>query len=158
MPQLVKGGKYVFGWAGLKKDGLIRMPDKAFEEYKFEMTEKIILMSGSKASGGFSINRLHGILGSKIGQQIIDSIGYLRESRSFKTQRSEIIEVGDRLICWTILDEKKIICLSNELIDSLGLKIGSKLLVVRGSGPGPAFIARGPIYEEALKHDDLPAY
>ncbi len=27
--------------------------------------------------------------------------------------------------------------------------------LVRGSGLGPAFIARGSIYQEALKHNDI---
>jgi hypothetical protein len=84
MPQLVKGGKYVYGWTTINTDGRIRMPDEAFDEKSF----------------------------------------------------------------WP----------SNELIDSFELQIGNKLLVGRGSGLGPAFMARGRIYDEALKHKNLHEY
>lgn len=155
MPQLVKGGKYVYGWTIIKKDGQIHIPDEAFNDYNFKIGENIILMSGSKTSGGFGINTPEAIQASKIGQHIIDTIGYLKESRSFTTHRLDIIRSGTRFISWTRCDEEKSFCLSNELIDLLGLKIGSKLLVVRGSGLGPGFIAKGPIFNEALKHKYL---
>jgi hypothetical protein len=158
MPQLVKGGKYVFGWTTINTDGRIRIPDEAFDEYNFKMCEKIILMSGSITSGGFSISRSDSLIASKIGQQIIDLLGYLKESDSFTAHRLKVIKSGTRLITWTILDDDKNFWLSNELIDSLGLQIGSKLLVGRGSGLGPAFIARGRIYDEALKHKNLHEY
>ncbi len=83
----------------------------------------------------------------KIGQQIINLPGYLKESHSVTAQRFRVIKSGDRLISWTIFDDKKNILLSNELIDSMGLKIGRKLLV-----------GRGRIFDEALKHKNLPEY
>jgi hypothetical protein len=155
MPQLVKGGKYVFGWTNVKMDGRIRMPDEAFDEYNFKMSEKIILMSGSKTSGGFIVSRPDGLIASEMGQQIINLLGYLKQSHAFTTHRLELIKSGSRLISWTILDDEKNIWLSQELIESLGLQTGSKLLVGRGSGLGPAFIAGGRIYDEALKHKNL---
>jgi hypothetical protein len=158
MPQLVKGGKYVYGWSVINVDGRIRIPDEAFYEYDFMMIEKIILMSGSKASGGLSISKPEAMGGSKMGPQIIDSAGYLKESRSFTTHKSEIIKSGGRLISWTVLDKGKNFYLSDELMDLLGLQTGSKLLVGRGSGRGPAFIAKGPIYEKAMKHKYLLVY
>ena len=36
----------------------------------------------------------------------------------------------------------------------VGVKPGVRLLAVRGSRYGLGFVARGPIYEEALKHSD----
>ncbi len=33
MPQLVKGGKYVYGWSKVSTKGKIAIPDKAKEEY-----------------------------------------------------------------------------------------------------------------------------
>lgn len=155
MPQLVKGGKYVFGWSVINVDGRIRIPDEAFNEYNFKMIEKIILMSGSKTSGGFSISKPEAMGASKMGQQIINSFGYLKESRSFTTHRLEIIKSGGRLICWTTWDKEKNFCVSDELMDLLDLQTGSKLLVGRGSGLGPAFIAKGRIYDEAMKHENL---
>lgn len=57
MPQLVKGGKYVFGWSKVNDEGKIVIPSKAFIEYHFKAGEKIILLSGSRTSGGFGLTK-----------------------------------------------------------------------------------------------------
>ena len=100
-------------------------------------------MSGSKTSGGFTINKPDTIEASKIGQHILDPSGYLRNPHSITTHRLEIIKSGSRVICWISWDHEKNFYLSDELIDLLGLRIGSKLSVGRGSGLGPAFISKG---------------
>jgi len=56
MPQLVKGGKYVFGWSKVNDEGKIVIPSKAFIEYHFKAGEKIILLSGSKTWGGIWVD------------------------------------------------------------------------------------------------------
>lgn len=150
MPQLVKGGKYVFGWTTIKDDLQIRIPDEAFDEYELIKTDKIILMSGSKASGGFGICAPDSVVKSKIGDHLIRLIGYIEKTDTFTTGNREIVKSGDRLICWTYLNKEKYFSLSDELISLLNLKTGDKLLVVRGSGIGPGFVARGIIYNEAL--------
>jgi len=45
MPQLVKGGKYIFGWSCVHPDGRIMSPPEAREEYCFEPGGKLIVMS-----------------------------------------------------------------------------------------------------------------
>ncbi len=40
----------------------------------------------------------------------------------------------------------------------VGVKPGDRLLAVRGSRYGLGFVARGPIYEEALKHTNLEIF
>ena len=155
MPQLVKGGKYIFGWTILNKDLSIRIPDETFYEYKFVNTDNIILMSGSKTSGGFSIITPISLIHSRLNQNILESMQYKIDSNSFASNKLDIIKFRHRLFCWTSIDEKKYFKISNGLIDLLDLKIGSKLLVGRGSGLGPAFIAKGTIYNEALNHKDI---
>jgi len=155
MPQLVKGGKYVFGWTVLNNDLSIRIPDEAFDEYKFIGTDKLIIISGSISSGGFSIITPDSIINSKLSNNIISLIGYKKEINSFTADRLEILKYGKRLISWASLDKKKYFELSNELINLLNIKLGCRLLVGRGSGIGPAFIAKGTIYNEALKHKDI---
>jgi len=90
-----------------------------------------------------------------LSNNIISLIGYKKEINSFTTDRLEIVKYGKRLISWTSLDKKNYFELSNELINLLNIKIGCRLLVGRGSGLGPAFIAKGTIYNEALKHKDI---
>ncbi len=40
MPQLVKGGKYIFGWTSINKDLRIRIPNEIYDEYKLIKTDK----------------------------------------------------------------------------------------------------------------------
>jgi hypothetical protein len=158
MPQLVKGGKYVFGWTVLRDDLRIRIPDETYEEYKFIKTDQLIIMSGSKSSGGFSICSPHTMSNYKLSNNIFGLIGYVKESDSFTRERLEMVKSGKRLISWTYLDKEKYFMLSKELVDSLDLETGCRLLVGRGSGMGPAFISKGIIFNEALKHRDLLEY
>jgi hypothetical protein len=155
MPQLVKGGKYVFGWTRINKDFKIRIPDETYDEYNFTETDKLIILSGSKSSGGFSIITPNSIINSKLSINITRLIGYKKESNSFTTNKLGIIKHGERIISWTAIEGEKYFRLSIELMTSLNINIEDKLLVGRGSGLGPAFIGKGTIYKEALKHDLL---
>ncbi len=158
MPQLVKGGKHVFGWTTLNNDLKIRIPDEAYDEYKLIKTDKLIILSGSKTSGGLSIITPDSFINSKLSNNIVKSIGYKKETDSFTTGIFKIVRFANRLISWTTLDKDKYFRLSGKLIDLLDLKTGNRLLVGRGSGLGPAFITKGTIYNEALKHKDLLYY
>jgi hypothetical protein len=158
MPQLVKGGKYIFGWVCIHPDGRIRIPDEAFYEYGFRRGEKIIILSGSKTSGGFSIMKPETLSSSVMGQKINDVIRSLGIRPSFTTVRATLVHAGNRTISLVMVDHEKNLCVSAELLHILGLKTGDKLLVGRGSGLGPAFIARGQIYAEALKHGHISTF
>jgi hypothetical protein len=158
MPQLVKGGKYVFGWTVLRDDLRVRIPDETYDEYKFITTGQLIILSGSKSSGGFSICSPHTMSSYKLSNNVFSLIGYIKESDSFTRGRLEIVRSGNRIISWTSVDKDKYFMLSNELVTSLDLEIGCRLLVGRGSGMGPAFISKGTIVNEALKHKDLLEY
>jgi len=158
MPQLVKGGKYVFGWTSVKDDISIRIPDEAFEEYDLANCESVILISGSRASGGFSLCAKDSIIGSKIGKRVIATLNYLEDSDTFTSGVLEAVHSGDRWMSWTMIKAEKSIALSKELIDLMSLGVGSKLLVARGSGLGSAFIAKGPIFKEAKKHSGIIEY
>jgi hypothetical protein len=158
MPQLVKGGKYVFGWTTINNELQIRIPDEAFEEYQLFKANKIVLISGSKASGGFGTCSTDSLIKTKFSHNLIKLTGYVKKTDSFTTGNLEILKTGDRWICWTYLNKKKYLSLSPELLSLLGLKAGDKLLAARGSGIGPSFIARGIIYNEALKHNNLLEY
>ncbi|MBN2214198.1 MAG: hypothetical protein JW723_08135 [Bacteroidales bacterium] len=158
MPQLVKGGKYVFGWTIINPDLKVRIPDEAYHEYHLIQAEKLIIISGSKTSGGFGIFTPCSLVRSKLGRVITGLAGYHKESDSFSSDMLEIRKSGERIVTWTCLDKEKYFRLSDEFIAIMNLRTGSKLLVVRGSGIGPGFIAKGFIYHEALKHQDIQEY
>ena len=129
MPQLVKGGKWIFGWVVVGSNCEIPIPPEAFTEYGFQSGETVFFIRGSRTSGGFSIGRSEKLVQSKIdlrlrglGQGTIDQVRPL------------------------------------VLPPDIGLKPGDRLLVGRGSGLALGFLQRGPIFEEAQKHTELEIF
>lgn len=57
MPQIAKGGKFVFGWSPIGKEGCVQVPEQVIDEYQLFTENKLILISGSKSSGGFVVSR-----------------------------------------------------------------------------------------------------
>ena len=154
MPQLVKGGKHVFGWAVIGNDGAIKIPDDAFEEYRFKDEKKLIIMSGSKRSGGFGLSSLKLLNNTPIG----NALKKLSDLYHFRSPEGEVMKNGERIYSWVKLCGNRSILLSESILKNFSVDKSSKLLVVRGSGLALGFISKGPIFEEALKHSDLKLY
>lgn len=57
MPQLVKGGKWVFGWTRVGFDGDLAIPPEAQREYALDEGLVVLFLQGSRSSGGFGIAR-----------------------------------------------------------------------------------------------------
>lgn len=151
MPQLVKGGKYIFGWSKIGPNGVIKIPEEASSEYKIENNENLIILNGSKKSGGFGISRPETLKSSSIGILLKD----LPDLIKFKMPEGQIIEHRNRKFCWTKINENGYFTLSSEALKTYNVKIGDKLIVGRGSYLAIAFIAKGPIFREAEKHSEL---
>jgi hypothetical protein len=66
MPQLVKGGKWVFGWVIVGPRGQVRIPPAAIAEYGFQVEDIVFLARGSRRSGGFGIGRLEKVAKSPL--------------------------------------------------------------------------------------------
>lgn len=154
MPQLVKGGKYVFGWTEISPDGCIRIPPEAASEYSFSTDEKVFILSGSKTSGGFSINRESVI--SKV--ELFTIIERNDDLRNFRTGEGIPVKEGNRYICWTTIRNNGTICLPVETLKKYGVNPGDRLAVGRGSYVGVSMLAKGRIVEEALKHPELAVF
>jgi hypothetical protein len=77
MPQLSKGGKYVFGWSRVREDGGTPIPDEITREYHLKPDEKVILMLGSKTSEGFSVAKKSSLEQSVLSksQRQLSSVG-----------------------------------------------------------------------------------
>ena len=96
MPQLVKGGKYVFGWSKVHPRGKIIIPPEAFEEYGFLAGEKVISMSGSKTSGGFGVTSLRLLEGSPLSS-FIEELPRLSE---FRMEEGTPVVHNERIFSW----------------------------------------------------------
>ena len=58
MPQLAKGGKWVFGWVIVGSGGEISVPPEAYREYGFQAGDEVVFLKGSQRSGGFGVGRV----------------------------------------------------------------------------------------------------
>ena len=57
MPQLVKRGKWVFGWVIVGARQNVTIPPEAYREYGFRAGGEVFFLRGSRRSGGFSVGR-----------------------------------------------------------------------------------------------------
>ena len=127
MPQLVKGGKWVFGWVIVRPRRELTIPPEAWDEYRFQAGDEVTFIPGSRRSGGFGLSHARLLAGAPAPLQM----------RALARGR---LDEGGQVV----------------IPDEAGTQPGDRLLVVRGSGRALGFVARGPIYEEALKHPELP--
>lgn len=151
MPQLVKGGKYVYGLSKISRTGVIVIPPEAMAEYRFRDDDRVIIMSGSRQSGGFGITRSDILQKTNLAGIIQDIPGLA----SYQIPENEAIKNKGRWLCWSIIRTGGYIQLPVETLLRYGAKPGNLLAVGRGSNLALAFIARGVILEEALRHTEL---
>ncbi len=153
MPQLVKGGKHVYGWSRIGVTGRIVIPPEALEEYHLGESQTLVLLPGSRTSGGFGLGSFESVKRSPLGG-MIDSIS---THGKFRTPEGEVTQVEGKPHCWVLLRHGSI-TLPPETLATFGLGAGDKLLVIRGSRLAIAFAIKGPIVDEAGKHPGLVVY
>jgi bifunctional DNA-binding transcriptional regulator/antitoxin component of YhaV-PrlF toxin-antitoxin module len=153
MPQLVKGGKHTFGWSRVGDSGRIRIPPEALKEYGLRESERLIVVSGSRTSGGFGLASRESLEGSPLG------VGgaLCPDIAGFRASEGEVVDCQGRPFCWVQLRDG-CIDVPPATLQEYGIRVGDKLLVIRGSGLAIGFAARGRIVEEALKHSELAVF
>jgi hypothetical protein len=129
MPQLVNGGKWVFGWVVVGRQGELTIPPEARGEYGLQPGEEAVFVHGSRSSGGFGLST------ARLLAQMAGPV------RLHVLARGHIGEDGQLVLPPTV-----------------GTRTGDRLLAVRGSGRALGFVARGPIYDEARKHPELEVF
>jgi hypothetical protein len=126
MPQLVKGGKWVFGWVTVGSRRELAIPPEAWDEYRFQVGDEVTFLPGSQRSGGFGLSHA----------RLLGDVPEPLQMRALA--RGRVDELGRVMVPAAV-----------------EVRPGDRLLVVRGSGRALGFVAHGPIYEEAVKHPDL---
>lgn len=132
MPRLVKGGKWTYGWVVIGPGGEITIPPEALREYGFQAGDEAIFTSGSRRSGGFGIStpKLMAAVSERLKGATLRVLGRGRFGEDGRV---------------TVPPEA-------------GVKRGDRLLTVRGSRYGLGFVAKGPIYKEAVKYPGLDVF
>lgn len=153
MPQLVKGGKHVFGWSRVGSSGRIVVPPAALKEYRLRESEKLVLLPGSRTSGGFGLGSGKTVKRSPRGM-VLKADPRLEK---FQVPEGEVIEYRNKPYCWVRLCGGGV-TVPPETLNQYGIRVGDRLLVIRGSGLAVGFAVRGPIVEEARKHRELEIF
>jgi hypothetical protein len=154
MPQIVKGGKYLFGWSKIGNGGRISIPPEAFKEYNLRQDKYCILFSGSKTSGGFGLSSVR-ILKNSIMNEVLKKNPLLA---NYEIPEGAIIEFNNEKYCWVLLHEDKSIYVPQETLKAFGIEHNELLLSGRGSHLAIGFIAKGPIYIGAKNHPEIEVF
>lgn len=153
MPQLVKGGKYMFAWTRVGNDGRIVVPPEALAGYRLEEGENLVLRYASRTSRGFVLGSPRRLERTVLGIVLKDC----PQLGGFLIPEGEIIEYKGRPYAWACL-RGGAISVPPRTLERFGVHIGDRLAVIRGSGLAVSFIVQGPIVEEAKRHPELEVF
>ena len=147
MPQMSKGGKYIFGWALIRENGKVIFPTPAVEEYKLQKEQHIYIVSGSKQTGGFCVMTEPLLSCSKL-RHILQENPNLAD-RTLK--EGELISYKGRKYGWLTLKDNGVY-ISPSLMQTLDIKIGDKLLAIRSSDIAFTMGAKGSLIQKAYAY------
>lgn len=95
MPQMNKGGKFIFGKSLIRSDLTVYLPVQAIKEYNATAEGKVYLFTGSKITGGFCVTRRGLLEPSKLGHILTDNPGFTELSNHrgwiYQIQRTVIL-------------------------------------------------------------------
>ncbi len=155
MPQLNKGGKFVFGFSVVKEDLTIRIPPQALSEYDAVRDKKIIIFTGSKITGGFCVTTYLLLSGSKL-RHILQECPALKDCQ---LSEGEFVQYKGHKYAWLGIDQEGVIKLPQSTLEVLYLQSGMELLSVRSSNIAFTMGAKGPLLEKARSfHGNIERY
>ena len=155
MPQINKGGKFIFGRSVVRDDGAIRFPAQAVAEYRIASEGRVYLFTGSRITGGFCVTRKGLLQPSRLGH-ILEETPSLRD---YTAEPGAFIRYKGRYYCWLNISPQGIVVLSEAMLDFLSLSPGMELLSIRSSDIAFTMGAKGPLLERAERCDGLiPAF
>jgi bifunctional DNA-binding transcriptional regulator/antitoxin component of YhaV-PrlF toxin-antitoxin module len=154
MPQLVRGGKYVYGWSKVSDSGRIAIPPEAMGEYGLKEHDRVILMSGSRRSGGFAVTTPALLAGSPLAA----ALSRFPRLRTFQMPEARVVRVEGRSFCWASIEEGGYISLPEETLREYDILSGDRLLTVKGSGLALGFARTGPLVDEALTDAEIEVF
>ena len=99
MPQVNKGGKFVFGESVICLDGRVRLPPQAVDEYRIASEGKVYLFTGSKMTGGFCVTRQGLLLPSKLSHILTETPALLH----YEVPDGTFLPYKGRSYCWTAI-------------------------------------------------------
>lgn len=154
MPQLNKGGKFVFGICVLGEDLAVRLPPQALAEYAMAAESRVVLMSGSKSTGGFVVSTLGLLAPSKLGH-ILRALPALAAG---SLEPGVLLPYKGRLYGAAPLAQGRIL-LAPGHTKAFGLSPGARLLCIRSSDIAFTLGAKGPLWDRAGRYaGEIPMF
>ncbi len=155
MPQMTKGGKFIFGRSRVGADGVIQLPQQAVEEYQIAAEGKVYLFTGSKVTGGFCVTRKGLLMPSKLGHILLETPQLL----SYAAAPGHFIPYKGRAYGWTSVSASGQITLTRDMMSFLKIWPGMRLLAIRSSDIAFTMGAKGPLVEKAESFEgDIPEF
>lgn len=151
MPQMNKGGKFIFGKSLVRDDLSVHFPEQAISEYNTTSEKRIYLISGSKKTGGFVVTRKGLLYPSKIGNILKDT----PKLCNYKLEQGEFVKYKGRLYCWVNISDSGVVHLSDMMLEILNISIGMELLSIRSSDIAFTMGAKGPLLDKAHNFDGI---
>ena len=105
MPQINKGGKYVFDWSIIKNDFSIQFSKEVIIEYDICSEGKIFLITGSKTTGGFAISKKTFMENSIFNNVFLQ----YNDLGNYKTNEGDFFQYKSRKYIWVIINKNWII-------------------------------------------------
>ena len=149
MPQMNKGGKFIFGKSRIREDLTIHIPTQALIEYNATAEGKVYLITGSKSTGGFCVTRKGLLEPSKLGHILTD----IPALQNYQTAEGEFVNYKGRAYSWVTISENGVIQLNQQILNFLMLKTGMELLSIRSSDIAFTMGATGPLLERAENYE-----
>lgn len=147
MPQLNKGGKFVYGFSVIRPNLTIQIPPQALSEYHAAQDGKVIIFTGSKITGGFCVTTYSLLSTSKL-KHILEDCPKLRDCN---ISEGEFISYKGRKYAWLSIDKNGLIQLPHSALEVLELQAGVELLSIRSSNIAFTMGAKGLLLQKA--HD-----
>lgn len=155
MPQLNKGGKFVFGLSVIHPNLTIHFPPQALSEYDAVRDGKVIIFTGSKITGGFCVTTYSLLSNSKL-KHILEECPKLRDCQ---LSEDEFIQYKGRKYAWLGINKSGVIKMPQSTLSVLNLQSGMELLSIRSSDIAFTMGAKGPLLEKAYNFQgDIARY
>lgn len=149
MPQMNKGGKFIFGKSFIREDGTVFLPPMAVHEYAIAAEGRVYLFTGSKSTGGFCVTRRELLEPSKLRHILAEN----PTLRDYEITEGVFIPYKGRAYCWCSVTPEGSIALSPEMLGFLQLKPGMELLSIRSSDIAFTMGAKGPLLEKEKEYN-----
>jgi hypothetical protein len=151
MPQLAKGGKFIFGWSKINPDLTVILPAMAVDEYSITSENRVYLMSGSKSTGGFCVTKKSFLTCSKLNMILEDNTSLL----DYTLPEGEFIRYKGRKYCWLSIAESGKLQLTEQIVNTLSLEGIKRLLSIRSSDIAFTMGAFGPLINHAENYKGI---